>query len=113
MLASFFFLPLLGLAVTTTVAGPAPTPRTAPAAPATQYLFTVAISSAAPIELGDTPAGQRAFQPISGGNFSGPGLQGKFTGKSTTIDRKRKKKLEKEGERRKKKRGGGRDKEEK
>lgn len=80
MLASLF-LPLLGLAATT-LAGPAQL-RTAPAAPATRYLFTVTINSAAPIELGDTPAGQRAFQPISGGNFSGPGLQGKFMGGGT------------------------------
>lgn len=52
------------------------TPRSPPEAPLTEYLFTVTIKSGAPIELGETPAGQRAFQTISGGTFSGPELQG-------------------------------------
>lgn len=47
-----------------------------PASPPTEYLFSVSIASGAPVELGDTPAGKRSFQPITGGNFSGPGLQG-------------------------------------
>lgn len=58
------------------LASPARNNITTPTAPATKYLFTVNIASGAPVELGETPAGQRAFQPITGGTFSGPELQG-------------------------------------
>lgn len=75
MLASSL-LSFLALAATTAVASPI-TSGTTPAAPPTEYLFTVNITSSAPTELGETPAGQRAFQPISGGIFSGPRLEGK------------------------------------
>lgn len=76
----------LAAAAVAAVAGPA-TRRSAPEAPPTEYLFTVTIKGGAPIELGETPAGQRAFQAISGGTFSGPELQG--TSKDRSLDRPR------------------------
>lgn len=48
--------------------------------PATEFLFTVTIEAAGATELGQTPLGQRLFSPIQGGTFSGPHLQGEYTG---------------------------------
>ncbi|KAJ4394761.1 hypothetical protein N0V93_003981 [Gnomoniopsis smithogilvyi] len=73
------FLSALAFAATA-LASPVSRNSSTPAAPATKYLFTANILSDAPIELGETPAGQRAFQTISGGTFSGPELQGKVVG---------------------------------
>lgn len=67
------------LAVTaSSLASCSPTPAKAPAAPATKYLFTVNIASPNAYVLGDTPAGGRVFEPITGGNFSGPAAHGTF-----------------------------------
>ncbi|CAN8099281.1 unnamed protein product [Discula destructiva] len=74
-----WFSPILSLlAIVGTVIARASS--STPASPPTAYLFTVNIKSGAPVKLGETPAGQRSFAPISGGNFSGPGLQGKVAG---------------------------------
>ncbi|KAJ4414722.1 hypothetical protein N0V82_007774 [Gnomoniopsis sp. IMI 355080] len=77
MLASSFFSALVVAA--TALASPAGN-SSEPAAPATKYLFTANIYTGAAIQLGQTPAGQRAFQSISGGTFSGPGMQGTIVG---------------------------------
>lgn len=53
-----------------------PTPSKEPNAPATKYLFTVNIASPKAYVLGETPAGERVFEPITGGNFSGPAAHG-------------------------------------
>lgn len=50
--------------------------QAAPAFPPASYLFTVNLTSGPPVELGQTPLGQRNFGPISGGTFAGPGLSG-------------------------------------
>lgn len=57
-----------------------------PSPPPTDYLFTVNITSGEVVVLGDTPAGERTFQPIIGGTFSGPKLQGKFPRHSAAHD---------------------------
>lgn len=63
-----------------------PTNASTPAAPATKYLFTVNIASPKAYVLGDTPAGQRVFEPITGGNFSGPAGHGTFPILASTVD---------------------------
>ncbi|KAI3391586.1 hypothetical protein diail_7044, partial [Diaporthe ilicicola] len=51
-----------------------PRQPSAPAAPALTYLFTANITSGATISIGSTPLGDRVFEPIVGGAFSGPKL---------------------------------------
>lgn len=83
MLTSFL-LPALALAATT-LASPASNRTSTPAPPPIKYLFTANIASGAPIELGETPAGQRAFQPITGGTFSGPKISGMSNLKTASM----------------------------
>lgn len=73
---SSFFVSFLALA-TTALARPAAN-HTVPAFPPASYLFTVNITSGESIELGETPAGQRTFQPVAGGTFSGPEVHGEL-----------------------------------
>lgn len=49
-----------------------------PSAPPLNYLFSLNITSGQPIVIGSTPLGDRVFEPIVGGSFSGPKLSGKF-----------------------------------
>lgn len=64
-------LSLLALAATA-MAGPRQ-----PSAPALTYLFSANITSGATVPIGSTPWGDRVFEPIVGGSFSGPKLSGK------------------------------------
>lgn len=69
----------LGLPGLTSTAAPADGPNvTAPAAPAPQleYAFTVKVTLAAPVELGEQASGRRRFIAITGGAVYGPMLQG-------------------------------------
>lgn len=50
-----------------------------PSKPDLTYLFTVNITTAPSISMGTTPFGERGFNPITGGSFSGPRLRGKKT----------------------------------
>ncbi|KAL1856506.1 hypothetical protein Daus18300_010663 [Diaporthe australafricana] len=63
-------LSLLALAATA-MAGPRQ-----PNTPALTYLFSANITSGATIPIGSTPWGDRVFEPIVGGTFSGPKLSG-------------------------------------
>lgn len=47
-----------------------------PSKPDLTYLFKVNITTAPSISIGTTPFGERGFNPITGGSFSGPRLQG-------------------------------------
>ncbi|POS79171.1 hypothetical protein DHEL01_v202446 [Diaporthe helianthi] len=47
-----------------------------PPTPALSYLFSLNITSGQPINIGSTPLGDRVFEPIFGGRFSGPKLSG-------------------------------------
>ncbi|KAJ0114557.1 hypothetical protein J7T55_004801 [Diaporthe amygdali] len=47
-----------------------------PSPPALTYLFTANITSGPTISLGSTPLGDRVFEPIIGGSFTGPKLSG-------------------------------------
>lgn len=49
-----------------------------PTKPELSYLFTVNITTSPSVPIGTTPLGDRRFEPITGGSFSGPRLQGKF-----------------------------------
>lgn len=40
------------------------------------YLFTANITTSSTISIGTTPFGERVFDPITGGSFSGPRLEG-------------------------------------
>jgi hypothetical protein len=42
-----------------------------------EFLFTLTGSVAEPIEIGNTPSGERRIFPIEGGEFEGPRLKGK------------------------------------
>jgi hypothetical protein len=42
-----------------------------------EFLFTLTGSIAAPLEIGNTPSGERRIFPIDGGQFEGPRLKGK------------------------------------
>lgn len=64
-------LSLLSLAAVA-IAGPRQ-----PSPPALTYLFSLNITSGATISIGSTPLGDRVFEPITGGSFSGPKLSGK------------------------------------
>lgn len=77
MLASSI-LSFLALAATA-IAGRIHAHPLEPEDPAIKYIFTVNIT-AAPIMLGATPAGQRNFEIVSGGTFSGPELNGEQAG---------------------------------
>lgn len=55
-----------------------------PSPPALTYLFSLNITSGATISIGSTPLGDRVFEPILGGSFSGPKLSGKFHVRNTT-----------------------------
>lgn len=72
------FISSLALA-TAALARPAANQTVGPAAPPASYLFTVNITSGQHISLGETPAGQRIFQPVAGGTFSGPKVHGEST----------------------------------
>lgn len=65
------FLSVLALAAVA-IAGPRQ-----PSAPALTYLFSLNITSGQPIVIGSTPLGDRVFEPIVGGSFSGPKLSGR------------------------------------
>lgn len=67
-------LSLLALAAVA-MAGPR---QPSPPAPALTYLFSLNITSGPAINIGSTPLGDRVFEPILGGSFSGPKLSGKF-----------------------------------
>ncbi|KAL2292757.1 hypothetical protein FJTKL_07829 [Diaporthe vaccinii] len=47
-----------------------------PSPPALTYLFSLNITSGPAINIGSTPLGDRVFEPIIGGSFSGPKLSG-------------------------------------
>ncbi len=51
-------------------------PLADPKPPALTYLYTVNLTSPAPINVGAGPRGIRQVIPISGGAFSGPKLSG-------------------------------------
>lgn len=53
-----------------------------PSPPALTYLFSLNITSGPTISIGSTPLGDRVFEPIIGGSFSGPKLSGKFDSKN-------------------------------
>lgn len=76
MLVSSILSFLAVTAASLATCSPTQSKQTSPAAPATKYLFTVNVSSPKAYVLGDTPAGQRVFEPITGGNFSGPAAHG-------------------------------------
>lgn len=71
-------LSLLALAPSVLASRRAPVPHS-PSKPDLTYLFTVNITTAPSISMGTTPFGERGFNPITGGSFSGPRLQGKKT----------------------------------
>ena len=48
----------------------------APAAPALEFLATLKVQVAAPVEVGATPFGQRRVIPLLGGSVKGPKLNG-------------------------------------
>lgn len=52
--------------------------HTAPAPPNLTYLLTVSATELPVINIGDGGHGTRIFIPITGGNFSGPSIQGPF-----------------------------------
>lgn len=47
-----------------------------PSAPALEFVTCIHVDVAAPLELGEDSRGRRRFIPITGGHFSGPGLNG-------------------------------------
>jgi hypothetical protein len=49
-----------------------------PAAPAFSFLYTSFVTLGGAIDYGSGPYGDRLVIPITGGNFSGPGLKGKL-----------------------------------
>ncbi|KAF3767170.1 hypothetical protein M406DRAFT_69331 [Cryphonectria parasitica EP155] len=64
---------LLGLAASALASTRSVVPRsTTPTAPDTEYLFTVNLVVGTSYVLGQTPLGQRVFEPVVGGNFTGP-----------------------------------------
>ncbi|KAF3012577.1 hypothetical protein G7054_g7810 [Neopestalotiopsis clavispora] len=54
--------------------------HTAPAPPNLTYLLTVSATELPVINIGDGGHGTRIFIPITGGNFSGPSIQGTVAG---------------------------------
>jgi hypothetical protein len=46
------------------------------AAPRLEFIFAAQVTVGAPLELGDVGKGCRRIVPITGGEFSGPGLRG-------------------------------------
>lgn len=70
-------LSLLALAAVA-MAGPRQPSSPAPSPPDLTYLFSLNITSGPPINIGTTPLGDRVFEPIVGGSFSGPKLSGRF-----------------------------------
>lgn len=70
------YLSLLTVAASVVASRRAPGP-TNPTKPDLTYLFTVNITTSAHLPIGTTPFGERQFEPITGGTFSGPRLQGK------------------------------------
>jgi hypothetical protein len=45
-------------------------------APRLEFIFTAGVTVDAPLDLGDVGKGRRRIVPITGGEFSGPGLRG-------------------------------------
>ncbi|KUI55874.1 UPF0311 protein YveG [Cytospora mali] len=69
-------LSLLALATSVLASGHGQT-LSSPSQPDLTYLFSVNITITPAISIGTTPFGERRFQPITGGSFSGPELQGR------------------------------------
>lgn len=56
----------------------APVLAQAPAPPKLTFAFEVRAQVAAPLEVGQVPAGRRRIVQITGGTFEGPGIKGKI-----------------------------------
>jgi hypothetical protein len=70
---------LLGAGLTTLTAGiigTASAAAVAPPAPRTEFAYEAVVDVGPLVSIGDSPLGERRFVPITGGSFSGPGLQG-------------------------------------
>ncbi|CAF9921100.1 MAG: hypothetical protein HETSPECPRED_004434 [Heterodermia speciosa] len=70
--------PLLSLALPA-LSSPLSTASANSTAPHTTFLFNANLTTTAPILIGATPFGLTTILPITGGAFSGPGLEGKIT----------------------------------
>lgn len=49
-----------------------------PAPPRLKFVYEEQVTLASPIPVGETPMGKRNIVPITGGTFSGPGLNGRI-----------------------------------
>jgi hypothetical protein len=54
------------------------TPNSAPPPPALEYVGTLSVLIAEPIDVGPTPEGHRRIIPITGGTVAGPRLSGRI-----------------------------------
>ena len=81
-IASTLFLSACLFAGFTSAAKP-----TKPAKPALTYLYSATFSGSAPIDFGQTPLGDLTFTPITGGNFTGPRLNGIYAPQTSLFVR--------------------------
>ncbi|KAF3765177.1 hypothetical protein M406DRAFT_70325, partial [Cryphonectria parasitica EP155] len=82
---SSLFTSLLGLAAAasalpTTKLSARSANNTAPTAPALAYLFTLYLEDGTLTDLGSTPLGTQVFEPVQGGSFTGPAIEGTVIG---------------------------------
>lgn len=68
----------LGLGLTMLTTGSPAWPQTEPPAPHLEFAFEEIVTLGAAIPVGETPFGKRTIIPITGGTFSGPGIEGEI-----------------------------------